>query len=222
MIIRRLHIDNFGCFHDFNLKLEPGLNRISGPNEFGKTTLLEFLRRLFWGFPDRRRKLNPYPALKGSGHYGGFLEVTLRSGEELRLERRGEKGRLKLIYPDGRCEEIGADDLVIRREEKPGLVASSENGVTIALATELTPELVAEGFARELVSKIQNLRKELGFEVTDRIIVTYDASGEAAAAFGKFHDYIAGEVLACRFAPGSGDTDLDVNGAAVKVTVTRA
>ena len=105
MIIRRLHIDNFGCFHDFNLKLEPGLNRISGPNEFGKTTLLEFLRRLFWGFPDRRRKLNPYPALKGSGHYGGFLEVTLRSGEELRLERRGEKGRLKLIYPDGRCEE---------------------------------------------------------------------------------------------------------------------
>ena len=105
MIIRRLHIDNFGCFHDFDLDFSPGLNRISGPNEFGKTTLLEFLRRLFWGFPDRRRKLNPYPALKGSGHYGGFLEVTLRSGQELRLERRGEKGRLKLISPDGGCEE---------------------------------------------------------------------------------------------------------------------
>ena len=105
MIIRRLHIDNFGRFHDFDLELAPGLNRISGPNEFGKTTLLEFLRRLFWGFPDKRRKLNPYPALMGTGHYGGFLEVTLRSGEELRLERRGEKGRLKLIFPDGRCEE---------------------------------------------------------------------------------------------------------------------
>ena len=107
MIIRRLHIDDFGCFHDFDLELAPGLNRISGPNEFGKTTLLEFLRRLFWGFPDRRRKLNPYPPLKGSGHYGGFLEVTLRSGQELRLERRGEKGCLKLIFPDGRCKECG-------------------------------------------------------------------------------------------------------------------
>lgn len=105
MILRRLHIDDFGCFHDFDLELAPGLNRISGPNEFGKTTLLEFLRRLFWGFPDKRRKLNPYPALKGTGPYGGFLEVTLRSGQELRLERRGEKGRLKLIFPDGRCEE---------------------------------------------------------------------------------------------------------------------
>ena len=131
-------------------------------------------------------------------------------------------GKLAIALPDGRSEEIGADDLVIRRDEKPGMVAASENGVTIALATELTPELVAEGLARELVSKIQNLRKERDFDVTDRINVTYDAPAEAAQAFDKFRDYIAGEVLATRFAPGAGDTALDVNGLEVKVAVAKA
>ena len=131
-------------------------------------------------------------------------------------------GKLAIELPDGRREEIGAADLVIRRDEKPGMVAASENGVTIALATELTPELVAEGLARELVSKIQNLRKERNFDVTDRIIVAYDAPAEAAAAFVKFRDYIAGEVLATEFAPGAGDTELDVNGTTVKVAVRKA
>ena len=131
-------------------------------------------------------------------------------------------GKLAIELPDGRSEEIGADDLVIRRDEKPGMVAASENGVTIALATELTPELVAEGMARELVSKIQNIRKEKDFDVTDRINVTYDAPAEAGKAFGTFRDYIAGEVLAAKFAPGAGDTALDVNGVEVKVTVEKA
>ena len=131
-------------------------------------------------------------------------------------------GKLAIELPDGRSEEIGADDLVIRRDEKPGMVAASENGVTIALATELTPELVAEGLARELVSKIQNLRKEKNFDVTDRIRVAYDAPAEAGRAFEAFKDYIAGEVLASDFAPGAGDTALDVNGTEVKVTVEKA
>ena len=110
MFIRHIHIDNFGCFHNFDLELQNGLNIFSRPNEAGKTTLLEFIRRIFWGFPDKRRKqLNPYPALKGSGHYGGYLDVTMTDGRELRLERRGEKGKLKLIDPDGNVEET--DDI---------------------------------------------------------------------------------------------------------------
>ena len=111
MIIRHLHIDNFGCFHNFDLELKPGLNRLQWKNEGGKSTLLEFIRRIFWGFPDKRSRLNPYPALNGSGHYGGFLDVITKDGQNLRLERRGERGKLKIIYPDGssRTEEnIGA------------------------------------------------------------------------------------------------------------------
>lgn len=110
MIIKHIHIDNFGCFHDFDLELHAGVNILTKPNEFGKTTIIEFIRRIFWGFPDKRRKqLNPYPALNGSGHYGGFLDVVMADGRELRLERRGVKGNLKIIDSQGGTEEL--DDI---------------------------------------------------------------------------------------------------------------
>lgn len=104
MIIREIHIDNFGRFHDFHLTgLGPGVNPVTGGNEFGKTTLLEFLRRLFWGFAVRKNSgRNPYPALDGSGLYGGRIEVTLDSGEALTISRHGAKdGELHLTRPDG-------------------------------------------------------------------------------------------------------------------------
>ena len=118
--------------------------------------------------------------------------------------------------------EITSDDLVIKREEKPGMVAASESGVTIALATELTPELAAEGLARELVSKLQNMRKESGFEVTDRIAVVYECAPEVALQLEQFADYIKNEVLADSFAAGSAETLVDVNGTDIKVKVSRA
>jgi isoleucyl-tRNA synthetase len=123
---------------------------------------------------------------------------------------------------EGNKVEITANDLVIKREEKPGMVAASESGVTIALATELTAELAAEGLARELVSKLQNLRKESGFEVTDRIAVVYECGAETASSLEQFADYIKNEVLADSFVCGEADTVLDVNGVEVKVKVSRA
>ena len=102
------------------------------------------------------------------------------------------------------------------------MVASSENSVTIALETALTPELEAEGMAREMVSKLQNLRKESQFEVTDRINITYQADGALAAALAEYRDYIAGEVLAASFEAGNGEVELDINGAAVLVSVSKA
>jgi isoleucyl-tRNA synthetase len=73
-----------------------------------------------------------------------------------------------------------------------------------------------------MVSKLQNLRKELNFEVTDRIIVSYRAEGAAADAMAAYRDYIAGEVLAAEFAPGAGETELDINGLTIAVSVTKA
>ncbi|MCI5779963.1 MAG: isoleucine--tRNA ligase [Lentisphaeria bacterium] len=129
---------------------------------------------------------------------------------------------LKIALTGGGVAAVTADDLIINREERPGLVASSENGVTIALETALTPELEDEGMARETVSKLQNLRKEMRLEVTDRIRVTYRASGAAARALETYREVIAGEVLAEEFAPGAGATELDINGASVGVTVVKA
>ena len=129
---------------------------------------------------------------------------------------------LAITLSDGSAAEISADDLIIKREERPGLVAASENGVTIALETELTEELEAEGLARELVSKLQNIRKESGFEVTDRINVTYSTDERSAAMLAGYKDYIASEVLAVEFVPGEAEKLLDVNGVEVKVTVVKA
>ena len=129
---------------------------------------------------------------------------------------------LVITLSDGNTAEISAADLVINREERPGLVASSESGVTIALETTLTPALEAEGMAREMVSKLQNLRKEMKFEVTDRINVSYSAPESVANALAEYSSYIAGEVLAATFAPGAGETALDINGITVSVTITGA
>ena len=108
MIIRRIRIENFGHFHDFTLELAPGLNRLRHGNEFGKTTLLEFVRRVLWGFPDgRKTQLNRYPARFSAGEYGGSLDVELADGTAATLERRGVKGGLVVRRADG-SEEEGA------------------------------------------------------------------------------------------------------------------
>ncbi len=112
MIIRSIEIENFGHFHNWKLEnLGPGVNSLVGANEFGKTTLLEFIRRIFWGFPDRRSCRNLYPALSGRGAYGGRLRTELASGELLTIERFGESrgGALRLIRGDGRVSESQAD-----------------------------------------------------------------------------------------------------------------
>ena len=147
-------------------------------------------------------------------------KIAALSGKEIGSILAGNA--LSLELPDGRTAEITAADLVIQREELPGMVAASEGGVTIALTTELTPELVAEGFARELVSKIQNLRKEKDFEVTDRIDIICEVPAEQQKALDMFNAYITSEVLAASFKAGKGDTELDVNGVKVMISVAKA
>ena len=111
MIINQIRIENFGHFHDFTLDLTEGLNRLCGENEFGKSTLLEFVRRVLWGFPDgRRSQLNHYPARFNAGEYGGSLDVTLADGSRVTLERFGVRGALVARHPDGR-EEPGDEFL---------------------------------------------------------------------------------------------------------------
>jgi len=130
---------------------------------------------------------------------------------------------ITLTLANGNTADITAADLIIQREEKPGMVAASENGVTIALTTALTPELIAEGLARELVSKVQNMRKEMKFEVTDRIELVCVLPEESAGMLSSYKDYIAGEVLAENIAfEGNTDTECDLNGVAVKVAVKLA
>ncbi|MBR7156332.1 MAG: hypothetical protein IKD22_05810, partial [Lentisphaeria bacterium] len=86
----------------------------------------------------------------------------------------------------------------------------------------LTPALEAEGMARELVSKIQNLRKESQFEVTDRINVICDANDQLKAQLEQFMEYICGEVLAADFVFGTAENQIDVNGISVGIAISKA
>ncbi len=141
---------------------------------------------------------------EAAGKIAGF------SGREIGAILAGKPHQLPLS--DGTTAEISAEDLVIRREEKPGMVAASAEGITIALATELTPELRREGFARELVSRIQNLRKENGFDVADRIVLYCSVPESCGEALEEFGSYICEETLAVAL-----ETDSDARGVAVEV-----
>ena len=102
MKIEEIYIDGFGIFHDFNIKkLNPGLNILIGPNEAGKSTIHSFHKRILFGFPDRRSKLNLYPPLEG-GNHGGRLIVSAGGNKRYVIERYSEGGKdVEVILPDG-------------------------------------------------------------------------------------------------------------------------
>jgi len=112
-----------------------------------------------------------------------------------------EGSTLSIELTDGaqaerRSVDITAEKLDIRRLEKPNLKVLNEGTLTVALNTEITAELSKEGDVRDLVRGVQNLRKESGLEVTDRIKLTLTGSGRLKSAWEAFSDYVSSEILA--------------------------
>jgi isoleucyl-tRNA synthetase len=106
-----------------------------------------------------------------------------------------ESGNPVILDIDGNNVEVISEDVEIYSEDIEGWSVASERGVTIALDTEITKELEQEGFAREFVNRIQNLRKEHGYEVTDRINIIANASAVGIESLKAMKDYIKGETL---------------------------
>lgn len=96
---------------------------------------------------------------------------------------------------NGEKIEISLSDVEIITQDIPGWVVANEDDLTVALDTTITDALRKEGISRELVNRIQNLRKEQGFDVTDNIIVEIEKCDLLCEAAKKFHDYIVGETL---------------------------
>ena len=88
------------------------------------------------------------------------------------------------------------DDVLIQRQEKEGLTVANEGDITVALDIRLDPALLQEGWARDIINRLQTMRKEANLEVTDRIAVSYDLPAEPAAALQAFADTVAAEILA--------------------------
>ena len=122
------------------------------------------------------------------------------------------------------CEgfTITADDVLVTRSPKTGLVVASEGAIVVGLETALTPELVAEGLAREFVSHVQSMRKEADFEVTQRISLTVEADDETKAALEAHLDYVKNETLTTAFAFAVTDAEaVELNGHSTKIKVEK-
>ncbi len=105
------------------------------------------------------------------------------------------KGQYTLKLSDGEAL-IESTDVEIATEDMPGWLVANEGSLTIALDIEVTEELRLEGIARELVNRIQNIRKSKNFEITDKISITFENNSNIADAVKQYNDYICSQVLA--------------------------
>jgi isoleucyl-tRNA synthetase len=124
---------------------------------------------------------------------------------------------------DGTTVEFTLDDLLISSEPAEGFVSESSLGLTVVLDAHITEELLLEGMERELVSRIQNMRKEAGFEVTDRIVLGFVAEGVALRVLNEQAGNIKSDVLA-EDVNGNLDgfvKEFDINGEKVTLSVKK-
>ncbi|HEX6383163.1 MAG TPA: DUF5915 domain-containing protein, partial [Anaerolineae bacterium] len=112
-----------------------------------------------------------------------------------------QAGQALVLNVDGQTVSLSGDDVLVQTESRGGLAVASDKGVTVAVDTKLTSELLQEGYARDLVRAINNMRKEAGLDIADRIHLTYEgAEGDVAVALQNFADYIQQETLALSLA----------------------
>ncbi len=107
-----------------------------------------------------------------------------------------EKGEDVSLEIGGESLSINREDVEILSEQITGWIVESENGITVAVDTQLSKELISEGLAREFVNRIQNMRKDAGFQVTDKIKITYSGNSDFVFAINSFTNYISVETLA--------------------------
>ena len=133
------------------------------------------------------------------GKIGGRLQ-TMDGNAVVDAFERGETVTFDI---EGTEVVLNKDDVLTRPMQKPGFVAETEGEMTVVIDTNLTEELIAEGYVREVISKLQNMRKDAGFEVVDRIRVTYKASEKLAAVIENGRAEIMKAVLAVELTPGA-------------------
>ncbi len=138
--------------------------------------------------------------------------TVLSSGEPLRLTVEGTE------------VEVFKEDVLIDTKQKDGFVSTSDGGYTVVLDTNLTDALIEEGFVREIISKLQTMRKDSGFEVTDRINIEYSCGDRLGTVFSENADEIKAQTLADTVIPGGADggRDWSINGEKVTIKVTKA
>ena len=168
------------------------------------------------------------PQLKTVGpKYGkllGGIRTALSQADGSALKAQLDREGKVSLNVDGQEVELLIEDLLMEAVQKEGLFTLSDNGITVSLNTLLTPQLVEEGYVRELVSKLQTMRKEAGFEVTDHIRVSLTGNATLLEIFQANAAAICADVLCDSFAPDalSGyEKAWDINGQSVTLSVEK-
>ena len=168
---------------------------------------------------------NVKPNLKTVGpKYGSILPTInqmLRGGDGTAFVKElNETGKVVLEIGDAKIELV-EEDLLIETTKSEKYISIAQDDVTVVLDIELTPELIEEGYVRELISKIQNLRKESGFEVQNHIEIYYSDNKKIGEIIEKNKEQIADETLADLIQEGKGENELDINGEKVMIKLIR-
>ena len=154
-------------------------------------------------------KINQYLAGEGVGN------------AVVAAHNRGESYKFDI---DGTEISLAAEDVLVSTEENAGFVTVTEHDLSVVLDTNLTPELIEEGFVREIVSKVQTMRKEAGFEVTDHIVLSHHGNSLIEGIFARHGADIAADTLADSIKLGSAGyvKDWEINGENVTLGVEKA
>ena len=154
---------------------------------------------------------------------GGIQKHLAALDGNAAMEELNADGALKFDV-DGVAVELTKDDLLIDMAQKEGYVSQEDNRMTVVLDTNLTPELVEEGFVYEIISKIQTMRKESGFEVTDHIRVSINGNDKLSEIAQKNKEAISGKVLADELTSGAEygvSKEWNINGENAVIAVER-
>lgn len=150
-----------------------------------------------------------------------FKTLGKKCGPKMKAVAAAIAGAKKVPFE---CEgfTITEDDVIVTRTPKDDLVVASQGAIVVGLETALTPELIAEGNAREFVSHVQSMRKEADFEVVQRIAVTVSCDAEMKAALEAHLDYVRNEILAVSVTITEGEGEVSLNGHKTGIVIAKA
>ena len=150
-----------------------------------------------------------------------FKTLGKKCGPKMKAVAAAIAGAKKVPFE---CEgfTITEEDVIVTRTPKDDLVVASQGAIVVGLETALTPELIAEGNAREFVSHVQSMRKEADFEVVQRIAVTVSCDAEMKAALEAHLDYVRNEILAVSVTITEGEGEVSLNGHKTGIVIAKA
>ena len=150
-----------------------------------------------------------------------FKTLGKKCGPKMKAVAAAIAGAKKVPFE---CEgfTITEEDVIVTRTPKDDLVVASQGAIVVGLETALTPELIAEGNAREFVSHVQSMRKEADFEVVQRIAVTVSCDAEMKAALEAYLDYVRNEILAVSVTIVEGEGEVSLNGHKTGIVIAKA